>query len=521
MWFLIGCQPDVDPPETDPPEPSVLTLESASPLGGVADLVCDAEPAAPLRLMRQGAVVAEGPSPLVLPAHLVVAGAWVCEAADGGGARAELDLEAPGGNLLVMLIDDMGIDNFAAYGVAPDPPPMPNLDALAATGVRFEVAWAMPMCSPTRAALLTGRYPRRTGVGGLVDRDTDWALPLDEVTVPEVIARGGYTSALTGKWHLAPARPEFLTHPGDQGFAWHGGSLDNLQVQMVGSGSDGNRGYYYWQKDTNGVDSWAETYATTDTVDDAIAQAATLPEPWFLYVAFNAPHIPYDAPPDDLLSEPLRPDATDPERYDALVEALDAEIGRLLASIDPDVLARTTIVTLGDNGSPDQAITPPFDPAREKGSMLEGGMRVPLVVNGPLVAEPGSVSRAFVDVTDLLPTAAALAGVPLDDGVERDGFSWLPWIVDPDRQGARQVLYAEKFEPNGLGPYTVDSRVVKDATHRLVRRIDGEEWLFRTPPEALDEGPDLLLEPELAPEDAQALERLRAELDRLEAALAP
>ena len=120
-------------------------------------------------------------------------------------------------------------------------------------------------------------------------------------------------------------------------------------------------------------------------------------------MSFNAPHVPVHAPPRKLLARKLAEDATPAEQYRAMIEAVDSELSRFLREVDPQVLADTTIVLMGDNGTPEGAIEPPFDADRSKGSMFEGGIRAPLVISGPHVAEPGTISDALVHAVDILP----------------------------------------------------------------------------------------------------------------------
>jgi arylsulfatase A-like enzyme len=420
-----------------------------------------------------------------------------------------------------VVLDDIGVDKIGAYDLHDHPAPTPTLDGLAADGVRFDAAWATPMCSPTRAALLTGRLPGRTGVGELiaVDESQDW---LDgEDTLPKVLARsphGAYTSALTGKWHLGAI--DDVDHPARAGFAHHAGSMNNPGVATESDGA--RRGYSHWQKNTDGALAFTDTYMTTDTVDDAIDQLRTLPEPWLLYVPFNAAHVPWHLPPDDL--HDLTPGATpsNADKLDMMIAALDTELGRLLDAMTAAQRASTTIVVVGDNGTNGDVTRPPVDPDRGKGTLFEGGIRVPLIVVSPLVAEPGRTSDALVHVVDVLPTAAELAAVDLDDGVRRDGRSWMPLLTDPDAPWDREFLVSQHFAPNGFDP-TTRGYAVRDDRYNLIATLpaDTAEWhhrLFDLGAGSLDEGPDLL-ESALSGEAQQAYDRLTSELDALDAEL--
>lgn len=447
-----------------------------------------------------------------VPAHRVWPGAtWtaLAELDDGRlGEAVHVVPEPPGGNVLVLLIDDVGVDKIGAYGT-PWAAPTPRIDALAATGVRFTRAWASPVCSPSRGTLLTGRFPRRTGLGWLVDSGSDdHVLPLEVTTVPEALwqarSSSSWSNGAIGKWHLAgPDAPDWLVHPNRSGFDWFVGPTGNPPY--------GGRGYHDWDRNQNGVLSTSTTYLTTATVDDALDRVAQMPEPWFLYVAFNAAHTPLNDPPAHLLSGDVPgQDAPAEDRYDAVLEALDTEIGRLLDALGPDRLARTTVMLAGDNGTSDFGVPEEVDEGRNKHTVYERGIRVPLIVTGPHVRAPG-VSDALVHLADVLPTVADLAGVPLtgdagerldlpDGEVLLDGRSLLPFLADPTASG-RTWLYTEAHS-NGPGPYGIDRRAIRDATHKLVFNQEKVELYRLEGDEALDVT-DLITNPSLLTADDQ------------------
>ncbi len=435
----------------------------------------------------------------------------------------------PGNSILVILLDDIGVDQIASYGMHPDPAYTPTIDSLAASGVQFDNAYAQAACSPSRAALLTGRYPRRSGVGEVIHFwRAEYSLPTSEILIPEALAQGAprYTSVAAGKWHLAAHnRPAFLRDPLDQGFSTYAGSVENLAMRLVYGTPDGD--YTDWDRNEDGVATTVTTYATTRTVDDALDRIQAAPEPWFAYVALNAPHSPFHTPPAELIT--ATPSFDQSSLYRAMLEAADTEIGRLLAGIPPDVLARTTIVLAGDNGTPGEAILPPWDPERAKLSLYEAGVRVPLIVSGPLVAQPGSRATPLVHLVDVLPTVTEIAGFDAGvlvrgDGapVVLDGRSLVPWLTDPAAPDDRLVLYNEKFAPNGPPPYgETDLRSVRNARWKLmIDALGGQESLYRLTPGVVDEGEDLLASGTPLDEEARtALDGLRRAIDGHEAML--
>jgi arylsulfatase A-like enzyme len=341
--------------------------------------------------------------------------------------------------------------------------------------VLFRNAYTYPTCSASRAAFLTGRYGRRNGMGGIVDLDdSDWELPLKEVTVPEALARGGepWHAAAIGKWHLAGFRtPSAFRHPGLQGFERVRGALGNLP----NTDDPARRGdYFQYLKNVDGAPVWTTSYATVDTTDDAIAAMRDLPEPRFVWVAYNAVHVPLHWPPSALAPGGHEPGPV--PMHDAMVRSLDAEVGRLLDALTPEQRATTTIVFVGDNGTDQKVVEPPFDPKHGKATLYEGGTGVPLIVAGAGVTGRGE-SRALVHAVDLLPTVLELAGVSAE-GLPLDGVSFASALRDPASPGQRNFVYTERFAPIGAGPYTADFVAIRDQRYKLLRTRQGDLVLF-------------------------------------------
>lgn len=449
----------------------------------------------------------------------------------GGVSRAAVTVPEPvGGNVLVVMLDDVGLDLLATYGAA-DPAPTPTIDALAAEGVTFRTAYGAPTCSPARAVALTGRFARRAGLGWLIDlHASSNELPLAAWTLPEAVSLargpGPWTAEALGKWHLAGyAAPSGLDHPVASGFARFAGSFGYL---VEGDAQPRVDGYFVWRKVEDGEEHLVERYATTDTVDDALARLAVLPEPFLLWLAPNAPHAPFHVPPAPLRT--LDVDDGDPPArlVRAALEAVDTELGRLFATMDPGLRARTTVILTSDNGTTAEAAE---DPEQAKGSVSEGGVRVPLIVAGPAVVGPGRVSEAPAHLVDLLPTVCDLAGVPLVDGPAGglglplpdgtvralDGESLLPWLLDPDAPVPDRLLYGEAFAPAG-DHWTMDRRALRDARWKLVRTLGAGETFHALAPGATAES-EPLADP-LPPDAAAARARLTRVLDGIERTLA-
>lgn len=375
-------------------------------------------------------------------------------------------------NVLVIVADDLGVRNVGAYvngspSVDGTPPPTPNIDAIAASGVRFTNCWATPVCSPMRASFLTGRYPARHGVGNVVGAANGPELEDEETTLAEALALAGVSTALVGKWHL-DANPPSPEAPNAAGFGFFAGSLQGALPS-----------YFQWPKIVQGEPSLSTVYATTDCVNEARDFINASKGPWFCVVAFNAPHTPFHLPPVDLIT--VTPDGTpasNPDgHYRAMIEAMDTEIGRLFRETRGDLsslLEDTWVVFVADNGTPPAAADPPLEPIdRIKGTCFEGGIKVPLLVAGPGVAVPGRVRPDLVSVVDLFPTIGDMMGIDVRAAVpaERafDGVSFIDALRQPFSPTLRTTVYSEQFQGD---PWSTGQSAVRNARFKLMRTVD-------------------------------------------------
>lgn len=408
-------------------------------------------------------------------------------------------------NILLLVADDVSPEIIGAYGEGVDPALTPNLDALANRGVRFRNCWAAPVCSPTRSTILTGRHGFRTGIGHLVTT-SDPPIGLSEVTLAKALQIGSsirYETAAIGKWHLGGG-----SHgPKVSGFNSFIGNLEGLAKAP-------NQGYYLWQRYDNGQVSLSTEYNTTSLIDDASSFVAAAPEPWFAYIPLNAGHLPFDAPPAHLHSQDLSGTPGSRARYKAIVEAMDTEIGRLIGRIPADVRSRTQIVFVGDNGVPAEAAVPPIMPAQAKGTLYEGGIRVPLIFSGPAVRSPG-VCDALVQTSDLFPTLLEIAAVDIADVIPAgrviDGESLRPCLIDPSFDMVHEEIFSEAFLPNG-DPFVLRADAMRDRRFKMIWWPDRTE-LFDLASDPTEQN-NLLLGPMLSHESAAAsrLTRRRFEL---------
>lgn len=368
--------------------------------------------------------------------------------------------------MLLIIADDFGTDSQSLYNTTLGATaPTPNIDSLAASGVRFTQGYAYPVCSPTRASILTGRMGFRTGVGDVVNATS--ALTAAELTLPEVIAQHGslgIQAGMFGKWHLSDGTPAAVRNLPNTIGGW---------PHYAGSTSGALMSYSSWLKTTNGNNATVTTYPTTDLVNDAVAwinARNTANQPWVAWLAFNAPHTPFHVPPTNLHGYGSNP-ATNLFKYRAAVEAMDTEIGRLLQAVNP---ADTDIIFIGDNGTPGQVIQAPYNNTRAKDSLYEGGTRVPFIIKGPSVSAGGRTDESLVHVVDLFSTILEMAGVPLPTSVALDSRSLMP-ILAQQNPSERSRLYVEKFDTTDP---TSGGRGLRDDRYKLIRLNNGSDEFY-------------------------------------------
>lgn len=374
-----------------------------------------------------------------------------------------------GGNVLVVVLDDVGAEQLASYGFDNPVARTPTIDCLCERGLQFGRAWGAPRCSPGRAALMTGRQSDRTGVGYNVRGDGASRLPDEEQTLAELVAGAGYTSGLAGKWHLdAQDGPHGLDAPQAQGFDFFAGTLGNIGDNEPKPKGDVEAGYDRWWHIAGGEEDWTHRYATRVDVDDAIDFLRDAEPPWLLVVSLHAPHAPIHDPPAGLLNTPLDRDATTGARYRAGLEAADTELSRLLRWIEPGQLADTTIALVADNGTSEQGTVGP-DGALVKGSLYERGIHVPMIVTGPYVAAPGTTSDALVHLVDVFPTVAGIAGVTPE--AELDGVDLGP-VLAGEGPGPEWAETSWNDQGDAL------ERAVRDDRYKAILRENGVVELY-------------------------------------------
>lgn len=368
-------------------------------------------------------------SPGFLPARLLAF--IVGLTGDGATPASAAASAAPASpNLIIILADDLGWADLGHDGSKID---TPHLDRLAREGVKLtRFHSSAPMCSPTRAALLTGRYPHSVGMPELASPTARGKVPVlsldhQAITIPEALRPAGYRSTMVGKWHLGHARENW---PRTHGFDEFWGSLIGTPM--------------FWQV--------KETYHNEDPIQvtgyytDALAAKAVEwirrdaggNRPFFLYLAFNAPHYPLEAPAELVYKYRRRfPDRGLFALYAAMVEQLDTGIGRLLATLDELKIAGNTLVMFTSDNGPSPEITSygPEGADYSNGPLRgykfgthEGGITVPFLARWPGRIPPGTVRSEAAVTMDLLPTLLEAAGVQPTPGHEIHGTSILPLL---------------------------------------------------------------------------------------------
>jgi arylsulfatase A-like enzyme len=361
-------------------------------------------------------------------------------------------------NILVFITDDQGYGDLSCMGATDFR--TPNLDRLAADGVRFTNWYSnSPVCSPSRASLLTGRYPGNAGVRSiLAGHRTATGLPAVTPTLADVLRQEGYQTAMFGKWHLglaAGSRPE------DQGFdTWFGfmaGCVDyfsHIFYWGMNRGGPGNDPTHdLWQ---DGEETWAHngeyfTELMTRKTVAYIREAAQADEPFFAYVAYNAPHYPMHAPKKYMDRFPDLP--WDRQVMAAMLSAVDDGVGAIMDELDRQgVRENTLVVFMSDNG-PSRETRNWLDGTQDpyyggtagklkghKFSLYEGGIRVPGIVTWPQEIEGGQVVDDPAAAMDVLPTVLEAAGG--DPGAyETDGVDLLPWLTGEEAAPERTLFW--------------------------------------------------------------------------------
>jgi arylsulfatase A-like enzyme len=374
---------------------------------------------------------------------------------------------APRPHIVYIVSDDQGWKDVGFHG---SDIRTPNIDQLAQGGARLEQFYAQPMCTPSRAALMTGRYPHRYGLQTLVIPSAGtYGLPTDEWLLPQALKEADYRTAIVGKWHLGHADRKYW--PRQRGFDYQYGPLLG-EIDYFSHSAHGTRDWF-----RNDQPVKEQGYVTRLLGNDAVRliESHDPKTPLFLYLAFTAPHAPYQAPKEYLdryarIADPAR------RAYAAMITSMDDEIGRVLRALDKRKMRDNALIVFqSDNGGPRSAkftgevdmskSTIPADngPYRDgKGTLYEGGTRVVALANWPGRIPPGSVVDQPIHVVDMYPTLAKLAGAPLGKNKPLDGMDVWPTLSESKPSPREEVVY--DIEPFRAAVRNGDWKLVWQAT---------------------------------------------------------
>ena len=395
-------------------------------------------------------------------------------------------------NILLIIADDMGKDATNGYSEGSIKPNTPTLSQLQNEGLVFTKFWVNPTCSPTRASIITGKNGYRTGVTEVGEQ-----LSTSERILHRYIKEGtsnAYSTGLIGKWHLSGNRAN--TNPETWGMDYYAG--------IIGGGV---QDYYNWELTEDGGTTQRTDYVTEALTELAIDWVNDQEQPWFLWLAYNAPHTPFHLPPTGMHAQGDLPEYTDAAEstpyYMAAIEAMDFQINRLINNIPSDELENTIIIFITDNGTPNQVVQAPYDERGAKGRLFQGGINVPMTIAGKGVSRRG-LENSLVTNTDLYSTIADIAGVENADINDSQSFKSLLSSSTPHD---RAYQYTE------LGVGDDAQWAISDGIYKLIESANGTQRLFKLIADPYEEVN--LIRGTLDDEASQAKTDLEQELARI------
>ncbi|MCW0220423.1 MAG: sulfatase [Prosthecobacter sp.] len=378
-------------------------------------------------------------------------------------------------NVLIIVADDLGYNDLTFQGTKEVP--TPHLDKLAAASVRCTNGYVShAFCSPSRAGFLTGRYQHRFGHENnpaWLPESTVAGLPVDQITIADLLKKAGYTTGMVGKWHEG-AHPQF--HPNKRGFDEYFGILGGGHQYFPG---DKGGVEYTIPLDRDGLPTKQTKYLTTELGDEAAAYVqrhAKEEKPWLLYLAFNAPHTPLQAP-EEWLTKFAHIQDKNRRTYAAMTAAMDESIGQVMDQVaSSGQQDKTLTFFISDNGGPDLSgkgmgnFTDNFPLRGAKGQVYEGGIRVPFLVNWPAKLKPGVYEKPVIAL-DFLPTAVALAGGELPQDRPMDGVNLIPYLTGEKAGVPHETLFWRSNGPEG-------NYAVRQGSWKYVRLSKGRPELY-------------------------------------------
>jgi arylsulfatase B len=393
-------------------------------------------------------------------------------------------------NILFIIADDLGKDAIKGYQEGSIKPNTPILDSIRDKGLIFTNFWVNPTCTPTRSAIITGKYGYRTGMKGVGD-----VLNSTETVLQKYInsnTGNKYATAIVGKWHLSGNNAGF--NPETFGIDYYAGLIR-------GAVED----YYQWQLTEDGSSSLQTTYITEKFTDLAIDWVNAQSKPWFLWLAYNAPHTPFHVPPSKMHQQGNLPaytngmDAT--PYFMAAIEAMDYQIGRFLNNIPEDEKDNTIIIFIGDNGTTNLVAQSPYSNSKVKNTLYQGGINTPLFVSGKGVDRVGTDNQ-LLNGTDLFATIAQIAGVNVNEYQDSKSFKSL----FTQTKSIRNYQYSE------LKDGVEESWTISNGTYKLLIKNSAPEMynLTADPYENMD-----LLKGDLSVTEQNAKIELESELSKI------
>jgi arylsulfatase A-like enzyme len=365
-------------------------------------------------------------------------------------------------NIVFIMADDLGYADVSCYG-RPDIS-TPNIDGMAAKGVRFLQAYAnSAVCSATRTALITGRYQYRLPIGleePLAGRDV--GLPPDHPTLPSLLKKAGYGTTLVGKWHLG-LLPKFgpLQSGYDHFYGFRGGAVDYY--------THANKKDDLWDDDVQVHQMGYLTDMLGSRAVDVVNGYAKSGRPFLISLHFNAPHWPWEAPGDQAESNRLRSasslfdfDGGTQKTYQRMIQEMDLQIGRVLEALNANGIAKNTIVIFtSDNGGERFADTWPF--TGRKTELLEGGLRIPAIISWPASIPQDRTTDQVAVTMDWMPTLLAAAGLSFDPAFLPDGINLLPMLKQDAATIERKLFW--RYKANA-------QRAARDGDYKYLKILD-------------------------------------------------
>ncbi|MFT5791473.1 MAG: arylsulfatase B [Saprospiraceae bacterium] len=375
-------------------------------------------------------------------------------------------------NILLIIADDMGKDATTGFSEGIIKPNTPNINSIKNDGISFNNFWVYPTCSPTRASIITGKYGFRTNVNWANDILSDSETILQNYINQQT--NNAYDTSLIGKWHLS-GNGTNISNPELMGMDYYAG--------LFGGGV---QSYDQWMLAEDGLLTSQTAYITEKFTDLAIDRINSQEKPWFLWLAYTAPHTPFHAPPSNMHTQGNLPDySTGMDAmpyYMAAIEAMDFQIGRLLDSIPENERNNTIIIFIGDNGTPNQVAQSPYSSSTVKGSIYQGGINTPLFVSGQGVTRIGHEDDNLITSTDLFATIAQIAGSSTSE--INDSKSFQPLFTEP--------LNIRNFQYSELNDGTNNIWTISNGEYKLFVNTSGNQEMYNLSTDPY-EGNNLLL----------------------------